>query len=41
MRFRPSPNAHQKKLTEPKPDATAEAIGQNQRIFDKSREHEI
>jgi len=41
MRFRPSPGAQQKKLTEPKPDATAEAIGQNQRIFDKSRQHEI
>jgi ribonuclease G len=40
MRFRPSPNA-QKKLTEPRPDATAETQGSNQRVFDKSRQSEI
>ncbi len=40
MRFRPSPNA-QKKLAEPRPDATAETQGSNQRVFDKSRQSEI
>jgi ribonuclease G len=40
MRFRPSPNA-QKKLTEPRLDATAETQGSNQRVFDKSRQSEI
>src|SRR5688572_13284267 len=40
MRFRPSPQA-QKKFVEPKPDATAETLGGNQRIFDKSRYNEI
>src|SRR5215213_4312892 len=40
MRFRPSPQA-QKKFVEPKPDATAETIGGNQRVFDKSRQSEI
>jgi ribonuclease G len=40
MRFRPSPNA-QKKLTEPRLDATAETLGSNQRVFDKSRQSEI
>src|SRR6185295_7077627 len=40
MRFRPSPNA-QKKLTEPRVDATAETQGSNQRVFDKSRQNEI
>jgi ribonuclease G len=40
MRFRPSPNA-QKKLIEPRPDATAETQGSNQRVFDKSRLGEI
>ena len=40
MRFRPSPNA-QKKLSEPRPDATAETQGSNQRVFDKSRQSEI
>jgi ribonuclease G len=42
MRFRPSPNAQTKKiLIEAKPDSTAETLGQNQRIFDKSRIGEI
>jgi ribonuclease G len=40
MRFRPSAQA-QKKLIEPKTDATAETQGGNQRVFDKSRQHEI
>ena len=40
MRFRPSPAA-QKKFVEPRPDATAEAQGSNQRVFDKSRQYEI
>ena len=40
MRFRPSPNA-QKKFSEPRPDATAEKLGDNQRIFDKSRQQEV
>ena len=43
MRFRPNPNAPQKKLNvpEPRPDSTAETQGQNQRVFDKSRQSEI
>jgi ribonuclease G len=42
MRFRPSPNAQPKKLViEVKPDSTAETLGQNQRVFDKSRLGEI
>src|SRR5262245_19306235 len=40
MRFRPSPSA-QKKFSEPKTDATSEILGSNQRVFDKSRQHEI
>ncbi len=40
MRFRPSPNA-QKKIAPPNVDATAETLGQNQRVFDKSRLGEI
>jgi ribonuclease G len=40
MRFRPSPNA-QKKFAEVKPDATAEAIGSNDSVFDKSRRAEV
>ena len=42
MRFRPSPNAQPKKVViEAKPDSTMETLGQNQRIFDKSRVGEI
>ena len=42
MRFRPSPNAQPKKLViEVKPDSTLETLGQNQRVFDKSRLGEI
>ena len=42
MRFRPSANAQPKKVViEAKPDSTMETLGQNQRIFDKSRVSEI
>jgi ribonuclease G len=40
MRFRPSPSAP-KKIAPPSVDSTAETLGQNQRVFDKSRQSEI
>ena len=42
MRFRPNPNAPAKKVViEAKPDSTLETLGQNQRVYDKSRGGEI